>query len=84
MSSHLRNFGDLEHQRLGPADRRRRRVTVGVVIVIIIIIIVTRLIGVTRAVELLVSNEGAQVVKADVTGAAVAWPTLAAVQTFVG
>ncbi|EGI58971.1 Multidrug resistance-associated protein 4 [Acromyrmex echinatior] len=82
MSSRLRNFGDLEHQRLGPADRRRRRVTVGVIIVIIIII-VTRLIGVTRAVELLVSNEGAQVVEADVTGAAVARPTLAAVQIFV-
>ena len=58
------------------------RVTAGVVI--IIIIIVARLIGVTRAVELLMSNEGAQVVEADVTGAAVARSTLAAVQTFVG
>ena len=51
--------------------------TAGVVI-IIIIIIVARLIGGTRAVELLVSNEGVQIVEADVTG------VMSAVQTFVG
>jgi len=54
-----------------------------IIVIIIVIIVIARLTGVTRAVEFLVSNKGAQVIEADVTGAAVARATLAAIQTFV-
>jgi len=77
-------FRDLQHRRLGPAGRRRRRMAAGVVVVVVIVVIVVAcLAGVTRAVELFVGDEGAQVIEADVAGAAVARPAFAGVQTFV-
>lgn len=54
-----------------------------IIIVVIIVIVIARFAGVTRAVELLVSDEGAKVIEADVTGAAVARPALAGVLTLI-
>ena len=72
----------LKYRRLGPVAGRRRRVTAR--IIIIIIIIVARLAGMTRTVELLVSNERAQVIEADVARPAVTRAAFVGIQTFFG
>jgi len=55
--------------------------TTRVIVVVVVVVVVARLAGVTRAVELFVGDERAQVVEADVARAAVAGPALARVQT---
>lgn len=57
--------------------------TAGIVVIVIIIVIITRLAGVTRAVKLLMSDKGAQVVEADVAGATVARTAFAGIQTLL-
>jgi len=84
--SHSAEAPLLKHRRFGSTARRRRRVTARIVIVVItvvVIIVVAGLTSVTRAVEFLVGDEGAQVGETDVARAAIARPALGGIQTLL-